>query len=113
MPRGSTTVPPFKSEAEEADWYATPAGRHQTKREFARALRAGTHKPSSGLKVSKTDPKILEHLMEQAKATATRAISLRVPIADLERARQIAEKTGVGYQAVLKRAIREGLRSAG
>ncbi len=51
--------------------------------------------------------------MQQAKENATRAISLRVPIADLERAKQIAEETGVGYQAVLKRAIREGLRKAG
>jgi predicted DNA binding CopG/RHH family protein len=51
--------------------------------------------------------------MEQARQTATRAISLRVPIADLERARKIAEETGVGYQTVLKEAIHKGLRKAG
>ena len=51
--------------------------------------------------------------MEQAKRNATRAISIRVPIADLEQAQQIAEKTGVGYQTVLKQAIREGLKRAG
>ncbi len=51
--------------------------------------------------------------MEQAKENATRAISLRIPIADLERAKRIAEKNGVGYQAVLKRAIRDGLKKAG
>lgn len=51
--------------------------------------------------------------MEQAKATATRAISIRIPIADLERAKRVAEETGVGYQVVLKRAIREGLKRAG
>jgi predicted DNA binding CopG/RHH family protein len=44
--------------------------------------------------------------------SATRSISIRVPIADLEQARQIAEKTGVGYQTVLKQAIREGLKRA-
>jgi len=33
--------------------------------------------------------------------------------ADLERAQQIAKKTGVGYQTVLKQAIREGLKRAG
>jgi predicted DNA binding CopG/RHH family protein len=51
--------------------------------------------------------------MEQAKQNATRAISIRVPIADLEQAQRIAKKTGVGYQTVLKQAIREGLKRAG
>ena len=113
MPRKLTSRPKFESESEEADWYATPQGRKQTQREFTRALRTGTLSRSAGLKVAKTDPKMLERLMQQAKENATRAISLRVPIADLERAKQIAEETGVGYQAVLKRAIREGLRKAG
>lgn len=51
--------------------------------------------------------------MEQAKENTTRAISIRLPIADLERARQIAEDTGVGYQSVLKQAIRKGLKKVG
>ena len=113
MPRKPTSASKIKTEAEEADWYTTPKGREQTQREFARALRAGTLVRSPGLKVVRTDPKLLERLMEQAKENATRAISLRIPIADLERAKQIAEKRGVGYQVVLKRAIREGLKKAG
>ncbi len=113
MPRKSTSVPKFTSEAQEADWYATPDGRRQTQREFVRALRAGTLGRSSGLKVAKTDPKALEKLMAQAKETATQAISIRIPIADLERAKRIAGGTGVGYQTVIKRAIREGLKKAG
>jgi len=48
--------------------------------------------------------------MEQAKQTATRAISIRVPIADLEQAQRIVAETGVGYQAALKQAIRAGLK---
>jgi len=112
MPRRSD-VPKFKSDAEEGDWYATPQGRRQTQREFARALKAGIVVRSTGLKVGKTDPKVLEQLMEQAKNSATRAISIRIPIADLERAQRIAEQTGVGYQTVLKQAIREGLKKAG
>ena len=113
MARKSTNVPRFKSEGEEADWYATPEGRRQTEHEFARALRAGTLSRSAGLKAAKTDPRFLEQLMQQAKASATRPISLRIPIADLERAKRIAEETGVGYQTVLKQAIREGLKRAG
>ena len=113
MPRKSTNVPKFKSDTEEADWYATPEGRRQTQREFARALRAGTLIRSAGLKVTKADPKVLEQLMEQAKESATRAISIRIPITDLERAKRVAEETGVGYQTVLKQAIRDGLKRAG
>ena len=113
MPRTSTNAPKFKSGAEEADWYATPQGRRQTQREFARALKDGTVIRSAGSKVLKTDSRVLHQLMEQAKLNATRAISIRVPIADLEQAQQIAERTGVGYQAVLKQAIRKGLKRAG
>jgi len=113
MPRKSTDARKFKSEAEEADWYVTPAGRRQTQREFARALRQGTLTRSAGLRIMKTDPKVLEQLLEQAKESATRPISIRIPVADLERAKQIAEEAGVGYQTVLKRAIREGLKKAG
>ena len=96
-----TNIPKIRSEAEEGEWYATPEGRRQTRREFARAVKDGTVIRTAGWKIAKTDPKVLEQLMEQAKQKATRAISLRVPIADLEQAQRIAAATGVGYQAVL------------
>ena len=113
MPRKSTDVVKRRDKADEADWYATPQGRRQTKREFARALKDGTLIRSAGSKIARSDPRVLEQLMEEAKRNATRSISIRVPIADLEQARQIAEKTGVGYQTVLKQAIRDGLKRAG
>jgi hypothetical protein len=105
-------MPDFKSEAEEAAWYATPEGRRQTGREFEHALRSGTALHSGGSKISRTDARVLVELMELAKAKATRAISLRLPVADIERARKIADKRGIGYQTVLKQAIRAGLKSA-
>jgi predicted DNA binding CopG/RHH family protein len=43
----------------------------------------------------------------KAKARATKGISIRLPVADLELAKQIAAQEGVGYQIVLKRAVRE------
>jgi len=113
MPRKSTDVVRLKSNAEEAAWYATPQGRRQTQREFARALKDGTLIRSPGSKIAKSDAKMLQQLIENAKRNATRSISIRVPIADLEQAQQIAERTGVGYQTVLKQAIREGLKRAG
>jgi len=113
MPRKSTEDVSLEADTREADWYATPKGRLQTKREFARALKQGTLIRSAGLKIARTDPKVLEQIMEEAKRSATRSISIRIPIADLEHARRIAERTGVGYQAVLKQAIRDGLKRAG
>ena len=108
MPRKLSDVRRAKSGAGEGDWYATPQGRRQTEREFARAMRAGVLVRSTGLRVARTDAKILERLMEQAKENATRAISIRIPVADLERAKRIAESSGVGYQAVLKKPSARG-----
>ena len=113
MARKSTERVVFQSEAHEAEWYATPQGREQTQREFERALRGGTVTRVSGVKLQRTDAKVLAELMEQAKAKATRAISIRLPIADIELAKHIAEAKGVGYQSVLKQAIRKGLKRAG
>jgi hypothetical protein len=96
--------------SEEALWYTTPEGRRQTQREFERALRSKTALRSEGSKIPRTDAKVLAELVELAKANATRAISIRLPIADIERAQKIAAKRGVGYQTVLKQAIRAGLK---
>jgi hypothetical protein len=113
MPRRSVESARQGSEAEEAAWHATPEGRRRTQREFARALKDGAVIRSGGLNIARTDPKLLEQIMEQAKRNATRPISIRVPIADIEQARRIAARTGVGYQTVLKQAIRRGLKKAG
>jgi hypothetical protein len=112
MARKSTEHITFKSEAEEADGYATPQGREQTQREFERALRSSAVTRLSGAMLQRTDAKALAELMEHAKAKATRAISIRLPIADIELAKRIAEAKGVGYQFVLKQAIRKGLKRA-
>ena len=67
----------------------------------------------SGSILRADDQSELLKLVEQAKAKATQAVSLRIPVADLERAKSIAAKQGVGYQAVLRQAIRTGLHKAG
>jgi len=89
MPRKSTDVRKSKSEAGEADWYATPQGRRQTEREFDHAIRASVLVRSAGLKVARTDPKILEQVMEQAKENATRTI----PFASLWRTWSVPSKS--------------------
>lgn len=73
MAHRSKSDPGFRSEAEEASWYATPQGRRQTQREFERARRSGTLETNpKGLKVKRTN--------------ATQAMSIRLPVADIERA---------------------------
>ncbi len=91
-------------------WYATPAGRRQTQREFESAIKDGTLVRSSGSTIRRSDPKILNELLAKAKANATKPISIRLPVADLDHAQRIAAREGIGYQTVLKRAIRAGLK---
>jgi len=103
--------PKFRLKTDE-DWYASPEGRRQTQREFERAAKEGTLIRSSGARIPGTDPKVLAALLEQAKEKATRPVSIRLPVADIEAAKSIASKRGIGYQTVLKEAIRRGLRRA-
>ena len=90
-----------------------PKGAGKTQREFERALRDGTLVRSSGSRIPRTNPAVLKTLLEQAKANATRPVSIRLSVADIELAKNIASKRGTGYQTVLKEAIRYGLKRAG
>jgi hypothetical protein len=78
MPQKSTKLHDSKPRTEEADWDTSPEGRRQTQREFERALKAGTLDRSSGTRVPRTDPNVLSALLEQAKANATRPVSIRL-----------------------------------
>lgn len=111
MLRKSTRLKKSRSKTEERDWYASPEGRRQTQREFEQALKSGTLVRSSGSRVPRTNPDVLKALLEQAKANATRPVSIRLSIADIELAKKIASKRGTGYQTVLKEAIRSGLNA--
>jgi predicted DNA binding CopG/RHH family protein len=75
-------APVFRSEAEEADWW----DRHQDL--------------------------IADLLLKHGRrgAVPTKSISVRLPVTDIERARKLAEKRGVGYQSVIKTLLHEALR---
>jgi hypothetical protein len=111
MPRKSTEVDKPESGAEEIDWYTSPEGRRRTQREFEKALKDGTLIRLPGSRTPRTNPAILKTLLQQAKTRATRPVSIRLSIADIELARDIASKRGTGYQTVLKEAIRAGLKA--
>jgi predicted DNA binding CopG/RHH family protein len=125
-------MPRFKSAAEEADWLASPAGHRHSERTLRRALRAGVIvteerkddpklraeakrtgkviRYKKGLDIKPTDPAVLQEFMERVKAKQTQAVSLRIPVSDIEAAKKIAEQKGLGYQTVLKGIISKGLR---
>jgi hypothetical protein len=89
-------MPAFKSESEEADWWASPAGRAYLKQKTAEARTAGVRPGGSGLVASLNKKRSVQ-------------IAIRLPEADLAKARELAERKGVGYQTLLKIFVREGL----
>jgi predicted DNA binding CopG/RHH family protein len=81
-------VPKFKTEDEEATWWASADGR-----EFLKHQRA---KGSA--------------LVADLSRTGTVQIALRLPAPDVAKAREIAGRKGIGYQTLLKMLVHEGLR---
>ena len=96
MNKQPSGLPTFRTESDEADWWASPAGRGYVKRKSAEAKSSGTAIKGSGL-VGKMNKK------------SSVQIAIRLPQADLDRARKLAERKGLGYQTLLKMILHEGL----
>jgi predicted DNA binding CopG/RHH family protein len=96
MDRKMPDIPKFKSESEEADWWASRAGRAYVKKKAADALLTGNKARGSTL-VAKMNRK------------SSVQIALRLPQADIAQARKLAERKGLGYQTLLKMFVHEGL----
>lgn len=95
MKRKTIALPAFANEAEEADWWASRQGRQFLKQQTADPRR----KPAKG-----------SRLAAQLNRTASVQIALRLPGTDLEKARELATRKGIGYQTLLKMLVHEGLR---
>jgi predicted DNA binding CopG/RHH family protein len=95
MPQEKGGMPKFKSEGEEADWWASAAGRAFLKRR-SRELQARGARPTGSALVAKLNKPSTQ-------------IALRLSDADLQQARKIAERKGIGYQTLLKMLVHEGL----
>ena len=89
-------IPEFKKEREEADWWASRAGRAFVEQRFADHQAAGTKLRGSSL-VAKMNEK------------SSVQIAIRLPQADLAQAQKLAERKGLGYQTLLKMLVYEGL----
>src|SRR5260370_39710401 len=95
MPRKPLEMPKFKSESEEADWWASATGRNYVKQK-SKAAPKGI-KPSGSSLVARLNKKCAQ-------------IAIRLPVADIEEARKIAGRKGIGYQTLLKMIVHEGQR---
>lgn len=89
--------PKFRNESQEADWWASKAGRDYLKRKVEEARSDGKKMKGSAL------------LGELAKKKSVQ-IAIRLPEADLAKARKIADRKGIGYQTLLKMLVRQGLQ---
>lgn len=85
------TIPKFRTEAEEADWLY--AHRKEIERDLAREKR--TRSPT---------------VAEIIEKEQTKAISIRLAVGDIERAKRQAKAKGIGYQTLLRMMIHESLR---
>jgi predicted DNA binding CopG/RHH family protein len=82
---GIKNMPKFRNEREEAEWW-----------------------DRNGSRI--TDFAVEHGLIGKRPARGTaRAISLRLPERDLERARKLAEQKGLGYQTYMKMLLHEAL----
>jgi predicted DNA binding CopG/RHH family protein len=95
---GASNIPKFANEQEEAKWWASPQGREFVKKQSARRTKKG----AGGSKL----------VAKLAQANSVQ-IALRLPSPDLAKAREIAERKGIGYQTLLKMLVHEGLRRVG
>jgi predicted DNA binding CopG/RHH family protein len=87
--------PKFKSEDEEADWWASAKGRQFLKQQSA---------ANSGRKLKGS-----RFVLDLNRVSSVQ-IALRLPAPDIAQAREIAERKGIGYQTLLKMLVHEGLR---
>ncbi len=93
----SIRMPKFRTDSEEADWWASREGRDYVKRRSAAAQSKGSKSVGS-------------RLVAQVAKKNSIQIAIRLPEVDLKRARKIATRKGIGYQTLIKMLVHEGLQ---
>ena len=89
-------MPKFRNESAEADWWASRTGRAYVKQRAAESTAKGNKAAGSGL-------------VAQFARKGSVQIALRLPENDLEEARKVASRKGIGYQTLIKMLVHEGL----
>lgn len=93
-------VPKFATEAEEAKWWYD--NREMVEEELLKAMQNGTARRG-------TAQRLTEEARQPKEVRESRNITIRMPISDIDRARAMAEKKGIGYQTYMKMLLREAL----
>ena len=88
-------IPKFTSEQDEAKWWTSAEGRGFVKQQSAQR----SEKAPGGSKL----------VAKLVRANSVQ-IALRLPSPDLAKARELAERKGIGYQTLLKMIVHEGLQ---
>jgi predicted DNA binding CopG/RHH family protein len=88
-------LPRFANQDEEATWWASRQGREFLKQK-------STEPQKKAAKGSR--------LVGQLNRASSVQIALRLPGPDVEKARELATRKGIGYQTLLKMLVHEGLR---
>ena len=88
-------VPKFQTEAEEAKWWFEHRDMAET--QIRKAIQDGT--------VHRGGPK---RVLEDVRL-ASKVIAIRVPAADIERARTLAAEKGLAYQTYMKMLLHQAL----
>ena len=87
-------VPRFAAEAEEAKWWDDHMG--VVEQNLVQAIKGGVARRGGPRRVIR-------------ERRQSKNITIRVAIADIERARALAEKKGIGYQTYMKMLLKEAL----
>jgi predicted DNA binding CopG/RHH family protein len=87
-------IPKFKNEADEARWW--DEHKKMVEENLLQALQDGTAQRGTA-----------QRLVGEARESKN--ITIRMPIADIERARKLSAKTGLGYQTLMKMLLHESL----
>ena len=91
------TIPPFKSESEEAEWW------------YNNCARLDKDLVGGAKKLNRLDQAALKARLVASKS---RVVSIRLPETDLELARRQASEKGLPYQTYIKSALHQALRQA-
>jgi hypothetical protein len=96
-------IPRFRSEAQETEWWRSPAGIRYAEGASERARSEGNYLITRGPLTARDIGRL------KALIPKLQPVSIRFARADIEDAKTIAQRQGIGYQTVLKQAVRSGL----
>ncbi len=92
--KATGTVPKFESEAEEAKWWDD--NQKMVEQNLLNALASGSAHRGMALRLTR-------------QARRSKNITIRIPVEDIDRARRLSARKGIGYQTIMKMLLHEAL----